>query len=351
MPTQLPAKMKAIQVKEFNKPYELSEIDVPTPKPHQVLVKIQAGGFCHTDCMVMENAFDSPLPVVASHEPAGVVVSVGADVAEFKKGDRVGCINFDSCCGECPDCEGGRPIYCDKPSMKGINVNGAWSEYMVADARFTVKLPESINFSTAACLMCAGITIYGSIKRANVPSGGSIAIVGIGGLGHIGTQLAKAMGYKVVAVDVKQSSLDLVNSYRWKPDVGVLATEPADDAVCKITTVVEGAYPGVDAAILATDAPPAFDFAAAITKKHGTLVLVGQPDKGITLSYFNVIFRDLKLVGSLIADKKQAEELVALVAEAGIQVQIKEWRPEQAEEMRKEYLTGKGDGKNVIVFA
>lgn len=130
-----------------------------------------------------------------------------------------------------------------------------------------------------------------------------------------------------------------------------LATEPADDAVRKITTVVEGAYPGVDAAILATDAPPAFDFAAAITKKHGTLVLVGQPDKGITLSYFNVIFRDLKLVGSLIADKKQAEELVALVAEAGIQVQIKEWRPEQAEEMRKEYLTGKGDGKNVIVFA
>ncbi len=100
MPAQLPTKMKTIQVKEFNKPYELSEIDVPTPQPHQVLVKIQAGGFCHTDCMVMENAFDSPLPVVASHEPAGVVVGVGADVDEFKEGDRVGCINFDSCCGE-----------------------------------------------------------------------------------------------------------------------------------------------------------------------------------------------------------------------------------------------------------
>lgn len=101
MPSQLPAKMKAIQVTEFNKPYELSEIAVPTPKAHQVLVKIHAGGFCHTDCMVMENAFDSPLPVVASHEPAGVVVGVGADVDEFKEGDRVGCINFDSCCGEC----------------------------------------------------------------------------------------------------------------------------------------------------------------------------------------------------------------------------------------------------------
>ncbi|TQW00485.1 zinc binding dehydrogenase [Cordyceps javanica] len=343
MPTQLPTKMKAIQVKEFNKPYEISEIDVPRPQPHQVLVKIHAGGFCHTDCMVMENAFNSPLPVVASHEPAGVVASVGADIKEFKEGDRVGC--------ECPDCKADRPIYCDKPSMKGINVNGAWSEYMVADARFTVKLPDSIDFSTAACLMCAGITIYGSIKRANVPAGGSIAIVGIGGLGHIGTQLAKAMGYKVIAVDVKQRSLDLVKSYRWKPDVSVLATEPAENAVRKITQIVKGDYPGVDAAILATDAPPAFDFAAAITKKHGKIVLVGQPESGITMSYFDVIFRDLELVGSLIADKTQAEELVALVADAGIQVQIKEWKPEQAEDMRKEYLDGKGDGKNVIVFA
>lgn len=114
---------------------------------------------------------------------------------------------------------------------------------------------------------------------------------------------------------------------------------------------MRGTYPGVDAAILATDAPAAFDFAAAVTKKHGRLVLVGQPDRGITLSYHNVIFRDLELVGSLIADKEQAEELVALVAEAGIQVQIKEWRPEQAEEMRREYLAGKGEGKNVIVFA
>lgn len=124
-----------------------------------------------------------------------------------------------------------------------------------------------------------------------------------------------------------------------------------EDAVRRFTDVVQGSYPGVDATILATDAPPAFDFAASITKKHGTLVLVGQPENGITMSYFNVIFRDIKLVGSLIADKAQAEELVALVAEADIQVQIKEWKPEQAEEMRKEYLAGKGDGKNVVVFA
>ena len=97
--TALPSKMRAIQIKEFNAPYEVSEVPVPTPKPHQVLVKIKAGGFCHTDCMVHENAFGSTLPLIGSHEAAGIIVGLGSEVIGFKEGDRVGCINFDSCCG------------------------------------------------------------------------------------------------------------------------------------------------------------------------------------------------------------------------------------------------------------
>lgn len=118
----------------------------------------------------------------------------------------------------------------------------------------------------------------------------------------------------------------------------------------KITEVVQGTYPGVDAAILATDAPPSFDFAATITRKHGTLVLLGQPEKGITMSYATIIYRDIKLVGSLVADKKETEELVALVAKHDIKVRMKTWKPEQAEEMRREYLDGRSEGKNVVVF-
>lgn len=98
--TQLPQRMKAVQIKEFNTPYSVSEVDVPTPQPHQVLVQIKAGGFCHTDCMVLENAFNSTLPVIGSHEPAGIVVDVGSGVKGFQKGDRVGCLSFESCCGK-----------------------------------------------------------------------------------------------------------------------------------------------------------------------------------------------------------------------------------------------------------
>ncbi|KAF9774803.1 hypothetical protein IL306_007161 [Fusarium sp. DS 682] len=289
--------MKAIQIKEFNAPYTVSEVDKPKPKPHQLLVQIKAGGFCHTDCMALENAFGSKILFIGSHEPAGVVVEAGSDVQGFSVGDRVGCLNFDSCC-------------------------------------------DSLDFSTAACMMCAGITMYGGIKKAQVPAGGSIGIVGIGGLGHIGTQVAKAMGYQVAAIDVKQDALDLVSSYDLKPDVCILSTEPIEHSKKKISSIAKGDYPGLDATIIATDAPAAFDLAAKLTRKHGTMVLLDQPEKGISLSYQNVIFRDLKLIGSLVADRDETEELLDLVVKHNIQVKIKEWKPEDAEQMRQEYLVG-----------
>ncbi|KAM0304180.1 hypothetical protein ACHAPM_002253 [Fusarium culmorum] len=342
--------MKAIQIKEFNTPYSVSEVDKPKLKPHQLLIQIKAGGFCHTDCMALAGEFNSKLPFIGSHEPTGVVVEVGSEVEGFMEGDRVGCLNFDSCCGKCPDCKAGKPIYCDAPLMKGLTADGAWAEYMVSDAHFAVKLPDALEFPTAACMMCAGATIYGGIKNAKVPAGGSIGIIGIGGLGHIGTQLAKSMGYQVAAIDAKQDTLDLVSSYTLKPDVCILASDPLEYSMKKITDVVKSDYPGLDAVIIATDAPPAFDLAAQLTRKHGTMVLLGQPEKGITLSYQNIIFRDIKLVGSLLADRPVLEELLKLVVKHNIQVKVKEWKIEDAEKMRQEYLTGKNSGKNVIVF-
>ncbi|KAL5358972.1 chaperonin 10-like protein [Aspergillus floccosus] len=346
----IPTTMKAIQIREFNTPYTVSEVKVPQHQAHQVLIRIKAAGFCHTDLMALKNEFETPLSFIGSHEPAGIIEKVGSDVTGFSIGERVGCINFESVCGKCPDCKHGRPIYCDHPLMKGITTDGAWAEYMVADARFIVQLPEKIDLAVAAPLMCAGISIYGGIKKAGIPPEGSIGIIGIGGLGHIGTQIAKAMGYKMAAVDVKQSSLDLVNSYRLKPDLCLLATQPAEEAMQQVSQAIPGPYPGLDATVLATDHPAAFEFAAAITRKHGTIVLLGQPENGITMSYQNIIYRDLKLVGSLVANTPDAEELVELVADYDIEVKVKRWRIDDAEHMRQEYLAGKSEGKNVIVF-
>lgn len=96
----VPITMKAVQIQQYNEPYHVSEVPVPQPKPHQVLVRIKAAGFCHTDLMALKNDFNTPLPFIGSHEPAGIIEEVGADVKGFQKGDRVGCINFDSVCGK-----------------------------------------------------------------------------------------------------------------------------------------------------------------------------------------------------------------------------------------------------------
>ncbi|CRG89949.1 hypothetical protein PISL3812_06988 [Talaromyces islandicus] len=343
----LPETMQAIQIKQFNAPYAVPQVAVPKPKSNQLSIRIKAAGFCHTDLMALNNEFNSPLPYIDSHEGAGVVEQVGSDVQGFVKGDHVGCINFDSSCGECPDCSAGRVIYCDRPQMKGLTIDGAWAEYMVADARTTVKIPESVDLVTAAPLMCAGLSVYGGIKKAGVPPGGSIGIIGIGGLGHIGTQLAKAMGYKVAAVDIKQTSLDLVNSRRLKPDISLLATEDPDGQGAQCYA---GKVSWARCRCSRHRKQPAFDFAAAITRKHGTVVLLGQPDKGITMSFYNMIFRDLKLVGSLIGDTSDAEEPMNLVNDHKVEIKIKIWKLDQAEEMRQEYLSGKSEGKNVIVL-
>ncbi|KAH8424004.1 uncharacterized protein LDX57_001759 [Aspergillus melleus] len=345
-----PKTMKAVQIQEFNESYHISEVPVPRPKPHQVLVRIKAAGFCHTDLMALNGEFNSKLPFIGSHEPAGIIEGIGSQVTGFTKGDRVGCINFDTVCGKCPDCKAGLPIYCDNPLMKGLTADGGWAEYMVADARFLVKLPDDMEFKIAAPLMCAGISIYGGIVRASVPKGGSIGIVGIGGLGHIGTQVAKCMGYKVAAIDVKQPALDAVASYAHSPDISILATDPVEKSLDKINAVISSAYPGLDATVLATDHPSAFELAAALTRKHGTMVLLGQPEKGITMSYMTTIYKDIKLVGSLVADTAEAQELVTLFHQNKLDVEVKEWRLEEAEQMKQEYLAGKSTGKNVVVL-
>ncbi|GMG04475.1 unnamed protein product [Aspergillus oryzae] len=329
-----PATMKAIQIQQYNEPYHISDVPIPKPKPHQVLVRIQAAGFCHTDLMALNNEFNTKLPFIGSHEPAGIIEEVGSEVTGFQRGDRVGCINFDSVCGELQ----GAPI-------DDVRFISNW--FKLVDARFLVKLPDDMEFKVAAPLMCAGISIYGGIVRADVPKGGSVGIVGIGGLGHLGTQIAKCM---VAAIDVKQSALDAVASYEHYPDVLILATDTVEKSLGKIDGVTSSEYSGLDATVLATDHPAAFELAAALTRKHGTMVLLGQPEKGITMSYQTVIYKDIKLVGSLVADTAQAQELVELFHRNRLHVEITEWKMEEAEQMRQWYCSGASSGKNVIVM-
>lgn len=139
-------------------------------------------------------------------------------------------------------------------------------------------------------------------------------------------------------------------SYEHSPDALILATDTVEESLLKIDQMASSKYRGLDATVLATDHPSAFELAAALTRKHGTMVLLGQPEKGITMSYHSVIYKDIRLVGSLVADTAAAQELVSIFHQNKLHVDIKEWKMEDAEKMRQSYLSGQGMGKNVVIM-
>lgn len=200
----MPKTMKAAVVTAFGKPLEFREVEVPTPGAGQVLVKIAASGVCHTDLHAAQG--DWPVkpnpPFIPGHEGVGHVAAVGAGVTHVKEGDRVGVPWLYSTCGHCEHCLGGWETLCESQQNTGYSVNGGFAEYTLADAGYVGRLPDNVGFVEIAPILCAGVTVYKGLKMTDTKPGNWVVISGIGGLGHMAVQYARAMGLNVAAVDV-----------------------------------------------------------------------------------------------------------------------------------------------------
>ena len=350
--------MRAAVLKEYNKPYVLEDVPIPEAGQGDVLLRIKAGSYCHTEKMVVAGEFKSPLPIIPSHEPVGIVEKIGPGVKGFVVGQRVGTLAPYKKCGKCVDCAEAGAIYCqNRKGMSGITQNGAMAEFMVADADSIIRLPDSLSFEKAAPLMCAGATIYQSIKKAEqegLKPGGVLGIVGCGGLGLLGLQFAKIEGYKVVAVDTRDAPLDMARKFEHAPDLCINSkTTSAKDAVDKITNQLKGgesALPGLDAVIVCTDPIPAYTYGLDILARHGTMVVVGQPQNPIPLTYYQLIFRDVKVVGSLLSEPETAQKMVDLVGKHGVHIEVKTYSLDRVNDLVAEYDTGKVVGKLVVTM-
>ncbi|GGL03835.1 alcohol dehydrogenase [Sphaerisporangium melleum] len=199
--------MKAGVVPEVHAPWELRDVPMPEAGPHQVLVKIHACGICYTDSLLAEGVLNMrPFPLITGHEGVGEIVAVGEGVMTRKVGDRVGLPITQKACGRCEFCREHHPYSfvtannCVAPVLTGVNVDGGQAEYVAVDELGTVLLPDGISYEMAAPTVCAGYTVWAALRRAAVQPGGSIAVVGIGGVGHLGVQFAKAAGYRVIAI-------------------------------------------------------------------------------------------------------------------------------------------------------
>ncbi len=195
------ARMRAVQVTSANGPLELVERDIPVPAARHVRVKVQACGVCHSDSITKMGLFPGiQYPRVPGHEVVGIIDAVGADVPEWKVGQRVGVGWYGGHCGHCKSCRRGDFITCTYGQIPGISYDGGYADYMVAPFEALASVPEDLSSEDAAPLLCAGITTFNALRNSGARAGDLVAILGVGGLGHLGVQFAAKMGFHTVAI-------------------------------------------------------------------------------------------------------------------------------------------------------
>jgi propanol-preferring alcohol dehydrogenase len=225
--------MKAAVVRAFGKPLVIEDVPMPVPGPGEILVKVKACGVCHTDLHAASG--DWPVkpapPFIPGHEAAGVVAALGPGVTDFKLGDAVGVAWLHDACMRCEYCETGWETLCEHQHNTGYSVNGGFAEYVVASAAFAARLPAGVDFAAIAPILCAGVTTYKGLKETEARPGEWVVISGIGGLGHVAVQYAKAMGLKVVAVDIAEDKLKLARAAGADHAVNALSADAVESVL------------------------------------------------------------------------------------------------------------------------
>jgi D-arabinose 1-dehydrogenase-like Zn-dependent alcohol dehydrogenase len=195
-------KMRAVQVPQAKGPFEIVEREIPEPTPGSVRIKVQACGVCHSDSITKEGLFPGiQYPRVPGHEVIGIVDSVGQGVARWKPGQRVGVGWHGGHCGYCDSCSRGDFFACQTSTLvSGLSFDGGYADYMVAPAEAVAAVPEELSAVEAAPLMCAGITTFNCLRNSGARAGEVVAILGLGGLGHLGVQFAAKMGFRTIGI-------------------------------------------------------------------------------------------------------------------------------------------------------
>jgi alcohol dehydrogenase len=192
--------MKAAVVPAVNSNWEIKEVPTPSPGVNQVLIEIRASGLCYTDVHITKGAIPTQFPRTLGHEPVGEIVAIGEGVTTRKVGDRVGVPWVQSSCGRCEWCLRGKRMFCAGQIGTGVQMQGSHAEYMLAYADATMLLPDAISYEQAAPVFCAGYTVWSGLRFADPKPHERIAILGIGGLGHLALQYSKAAGFETIAI-------------------------------------------------------------------------------------------------------------------------------------------------------
>ena len=304
----LPRTMKAAVVTALGKPLEIREVPVPSVCRGQVLIRVRASGVCHTDLHAANG--DWPVkptaPFIPGHEGVGEVAAVGAGVTHLKEGDRVGAPWLHSACGRCPYCVGGWETLCESQQMTGYTVDGGYAEYVQAEANYVGQLPSGLDWGPAAPVLCAGVTVYKGLKMTEARPGDWVAISGIGGLGHMAVQYAKAMGLNVAAVDIDDAKLELARELGATVVVNARERDPVE--------AIRQEIGGARGVLVTAVSPKAFAQAQGMVARGGTVSLVGLPPGDFPLPIFDTVLNGITVRGSIVGTRLDLQEAIDFAA-------------------------------------
>ncbi|KZM50923.1 alcohol dehydrogenase AdhP [Labrenzia sp. OB1] len=335
--------MKAAVVRKFGAPLDICEVEKPVVTDGKIVVKVKASGVCHTDLHAANG--DWPVkpnpPFIPGHEGVGIVAEVGAGVTAVKEGDRVGIPWLHSACGHCRHCMGGWETLCNDQQNTGYSVNGGFADYVLADPDYVGHIPDGLGLAAAAPVLCAGVTVYKGLKETDTRPGQTVVISGIGGLGHMAVQYAKAMGLHVIAVDIANDKLELARKLGADQVINALETDP-------VAEVQAGG--GAEGVLVTAVAGKSFQQGVGMLARGGTMSLVGLPPEAFPLSIFDTVLNGKTIRGSIVGTRLDLLESLGFAAEGKVAAHYTEETLDDVNSIFDRMKAGQIEGRIVMTI-
>jgi propanol-preferring alcohol dehydrogenase len=326
------AKMRAVQVSEAGGPFELVERDVPQPQRDEALVRVHACGICHSDSFAKDGGYPGvSFPVVPGHEIAGRIAALGEGVHGWEVGQRVGVGWFGGNCGYCEPCRRGDLIGCEKMEIPGVTSDGGYADYVLVNAHALALMPDDLADVDAAPLMCAGITTYNALRQSGAHGGDLVAILGLGGLGHLGVQFAAKLGFRTVAIARGAEKAELARKLGAERYIDSTAEDPAEE-LSKL-----GGAKVILSTITNADAVAATFGGLG---QRGELVIVGASMEPLGIPPAALIGGNKSIVGHASGTSRDSEDTLSFSVLAGVRPMIETLPLEQASEAYEKMMNG-----------
>ncbi len=322
--------MKAAVIPQANRSWEVKDVPDPRPAPGQVLIRIRACGLCGTDLHALHGHLQASFPLITGHEPVGEIVATGAGVTDLVASDRVGVSWSQKGCGRCRFCQEGRSLYCEK-AQTWAEVGGGHAELMLAWASGCTLLPEGLGWDEAAPVFCAGFTVVSGLRNGEPRPGERVAVLGIGGLGHLAIQYAKALGLEVFAVTGSPAKKDEAKKL-GADEVIVGGDDPG-----KALTDAGGA----DVILGTTNSAAQVTKALTGLRPEGRFVNMGLLDGPIAADSALFLSRQIRLVGSMQNERRDLVEALDMVASGKVKPALEIYPLARINDAKERLETGK----------